>query len=215
MRPPKKTEAIALRVSPDEKAALKARAQAEGVTVSELIRRLIAAYLATSHSKAGPVPSRAWRLRMTQTLSSPFGWAGLAAGACALGLSWVGFAGSSSAQDLAVNVFASVTQGEASEAVRRTGRAEVALDYGSPVTIPIGSDEPGPDPRFAVIIQVDPGADGQAVITARMIQIALGGAETEIAAPTLAAAYGETARFQSTGSAWGDLEVSVAVTPEG
>lgn len=213
-RSSKKTEAIELRVSPEEKAALKTRAAAEGVTVSALIRSLVAAYLATPAPAAAPAP-QPWRRLMTLTLTSPAGRFGLVAGACALAFGWLGLSGPSSAQDVAVDLFASVTQGVDQEAVRHTATAELAMDYGAATVIPIGSDEPGPDPRFVIVVQVAPGAEDQAVITTRLLQIAPDGTETEMAAPRLVAAFGETAAFQVNSPDFGALEVRMAVTPEG
>lgn len=122
-REPKKTEMLEIRVSSETKSALQARARADGKTVSDVLRQLIAHYL----NPQIPAPQRR---RNIMRLSS------LAAGAAALILTAIALTPAANAGGMLLGLSALIdipTTPNAS--TRRIIETSIRLDYGKEILL--------------------------------------------------------------------------------
>ena len=79
-RPEKKSEMLELRITPSEKDALQARAEAEGRAVSAVVRQAVSDYIATPFHPVMPKVRRGWATLVggLMALGAAFGLSGLA-----------------------------------------------------------------------------------------------------------------------------------------
>ncbi|MBX3428977.1 MAG: CopG family transcriptional regulator [Hyphomonadaceae bacterium] len=122
-REPKKTEMLEIRVSSETKFALQAKARADGKSVSEVLRQLIAHYLGPQT----PVPQRR---RTIMRLSS------FAAGVAALALTAIALTPPANAGGMLLGLSALIDMpGMSSTQGRRIIETSIELDYGREVLL--------------------------------------------------------------------------------
>lgn len=119
---PKKTETLEIRVAAETKAALKAKAQRQGKSVSEVLRVMIAAYLRAPDASAN-------RRRTIMRISS------LAAGAAALIGVCVVLVPSAGARDLTLGVSAQLDSRSADASSHSVVATQLDLDFGQRVLL--------------------------------------------------------------------------------
>jgi hypothetical protein len=192
---PKKTDAIEVRVSPEEKAVLKRKASDLGLTVSALIRQRLADVLnettPSGRNKRREVFMSVSHQLKSSLLSRP-GLAGLA-GAATLGVVAL-LAAPSHAEALRMDVAAQVAVGANDSRSVSGAESTVDLGFGETFEFEVRDPEPGAGVyRFRVSAQAIDAE--QALLTSQILRVDAG-VETMIAQPGLMVAYGESANVQ-------------------
>lgn len=119
---PKKTETLEIRVAAETKAALQAKAQRQGASVSEVLRTMIAAYLRAPDASAN-------KRRTIMRITSIAAGAAAVAGACLLLIPTAG------ARDLALGVSAEIDSTNPTTRSSTTVRTQLDLNYGERVLL--------------------------------------------------------------------------------
>jgi len=185
-REPKKTEMLEIRVSSETKLALQAKARADGKSVSEVLRQLIANYL-------GPQTPAPQRRRNIMRLSS------LAAGAAALVLTALALTPPANADGMLLGLSALIdlpTTPNSSE--RRIIETSIQLDYGKEILlcVPVEGEAStriraatsdtcvfGSASGYAILLSANAAPDDNVLIRAHVLS------EGETAMPETASAF--------------------------
>jgi hypothetical protein len=167
VQPPKKSETIEVRVDYETKSALQAKARTEGRSVSDVLRDLIARYLADA---PGVSPMRSTIMRFSIA----------AAAVAALALSIVAVTTPATAADLTLGLRGMIDTGGAPPPFEPP-EASVSLDFGqtavfclpadtrSPVTLALREGETCED-GYGVLVWAEAGDAEHAVIGMRLLQ---------------------------------------------
>ena len=186
VREPKKTDTLEIRVSSETKSALQARAQADGRTVSDVLREMIGRYL-------DPQAPAHQRRRNIMRLSS------IAASVVALIVAAISLAPSANAGGMLLGLSALVELPATSNGSgSRTVDASVELEYGTPILlcVPAGTSESGAGiqsrggecafngaPGYAILLSANAAPDDSVLIRAHVLS------EGETAMPETASAF--------------------------
>jgi hypothetical protein len=190
--PPKKTDAIEVRVSPEEKAALKRKASETGLTVSALIRQRLDDVLHENAPSGRAKRRDVFMSILKRTRSSLLSRPGLAVAAMLTAVALIASPGN--ADTLRMDLLAQIaTSGDNARSVV-SAQSTVDLDFDETFEIEVRDPAPGVGLyRFRVSAHAIDAV--QAMLTAQILRVEHD-VETVIAEPRLSIAYGEPANVQ-------------------
>lgn len=187
---PKKTETVEIRLAPELKEALRQTAEAEGRSISVVLRGLIDGYLAQARRP------RSTLKEIVMFFRHPVRLLAVAVGGLAIALYGMT---ASTAQDLSlqieVQVWSPAPLPDQPGAIARSSRSmqtTLSANYGEAASLKVGEGTP----RLTEIELTPEAVDGQSY-RLRVVLRETGGAEpTIIAQPDILARFGEPARIQ-------------------